>query len=98
MKDEVTKTKTRNAILNEQLKAKDKFIDELLKSTYMMNQAMNTGPPELQGEEKKEGTPSKGGIKNANKTYQELLEKGPYSILKLKKQVADLKEMIQNKT
>jgi len=41
MQDDVTRTKTRNAILQEQLKAKDRFIDELLKSTYMMNQAMS---------------------------------------------------------
>jgi len=37
MKGEITKTKTRNQMLLEQLKTKDKFIDEILKSTYQMN-------------------------------------------------------------
>ena len=34
---ELTKTRTRYAILQDHLKGKDKFIDELLKSTQFMN-------------------------------------------------------------
>ena len=30
--------------------------------------------------------------------YNQILEKGPYSVLRLKKQIADLKELVQNKT
>ena len=34
LRDENLKIKTRNSIQQDQLKQKDKFIDELLKSTY----------------------------------------------------------------
>lgn len=36
--DENLRTKTRNQIISEQLKAKDKFIDELLKSTQALTE------------------------------------------------------------
>ena len=36
--DENLRTKTRNQILSEQLKAKDRFIDELLKSTQALSE------------------------------------------------------------
>lgn len=40
---ELTKTKTRMAVLQEQTKGKDKFIDELLKSSQFMHNAILTG-------------------------------------------------------
>ena len=68
MDEEVTQIKTRNAVLQEQLRAKDKFIDELLKSTYMMNQAMmSSGIPELTSLENSSsrgaGSPPRGEVK-----------------------------------
>ena len=36
-------------------------------------------------------------MNDPNSAYALLMEKGPYSVLKLKKKVQDLKEMIQNK-
>ena len=53
--DELTKTKTRNAILQQQLKEKDKFIDELLKSTYLMNQALVSKNEQLAAEKQTKG-------------------------------------------
>ena len=52
--------KTRYAILQENMKSKDKFIDELLKSTQFMNQAI------LQGIDAKglKDMMAAGGIKN----------------------------------
>ena len=49
---ELTKTKTRYAILQDHMKGKDKFIDELLKSTQYINNAILSGtdpsmPPHL---------------------------------------------------
>lgn len=41
--DDNTKLTTKQAILKDQIKSKDKFIDELLKSTYVMSQAMGMG-------------------------------------------------------
>ena len=43
VQDENTKLRTKNMIQKENLKSKDKFIDELLKSTYVMSQAMGMG-------------------------------------------------------
>ena len=40
---ENTKVKTKLAIQQDHLKNKDKFIDELLKSTYVMSQAIGMG-------------------------------------------------------
>ena len=41
--DSFLKLKTKQANLNNQMKNKDKFIDELLKSTYVMSKAMGMG-------------------------------------------------------
>ena len=61
--DELTKTKTRNAILQQQLKEKGKFIDELLKSIYLMNQALVSNNEQLAAEkdQKGENNTNKGG-------------------------------------
>ena len=37
MKEELLKTKTRYQMVNHQLKEKDRFIDDLIKSTMTMN-------------------------------------------------------------
>lgn len=37
LNEENTKLKTKNAIQSDHLKQRDKFIDELLKSTYVMS-------------------------------------------------------------
>ena len=38
-----------------------------------------------------------GDMNDPSSAYAQLMEKGPYSVLKLKKKVQDLKEMLQNK-
>lgn len=89
--EELTRTKTRNAILQEQLKAKDKFADELLQSTFKANQAR--GKPNAESSHP-------GSTKNFPGTLAGSGPKGerPYSVLKLRKQVNDLRELVQNKT
>ena len=119
--DENTKLKTKHAILKDQIKNKDKFIDELLKSTYVMSQAMGMGGfgslkktlielrrskrgSKLKKNQDDESGDKKENLKaeqmnNAAHNYfqQNFLEKGPYNLLKLKKQVNELKEMLSNK-
>lgn len=114
------KLKTKNTIQKDHLKTKDKFIDELLKSTYVMSQAMGMGGfnqlktnilSMRNGSKGKKQSNSMGGtpdiidfdknekMNSAAHNYfrQNFLEKGPYNILKLKKQVNQLKEIIHLK-
>lgn len=124
---ENTKAKTKLAIQQDHLKNKDKFIDELLKSTYVMSQAIGMGglgnlkrslaqsraiaKSALQKQNKSPRDDSGQKIldpqqKRMNKELnssaqnyfaQNFLDKGPYNLLRMKKQVNDLKELIQLK-
>ena len=40
LNDDINKTKTKNAIFETQLKQKDSFIDEIIKSTSMVDKAI----------------------------------------------------------
>jgi hypothetical protein len=99
---ELTKTKTRYAILQEHMKSKDKFIDELLKSTQFMNSAILNGTDaqairDMVHQQVSSAIPKDTGNADSS-AYRELMENGPYSILKLKKKCQDLKSLLQLKT
>ena len=68
-----------------------------------MNQALVSNNEQLAAErqQKNASSPHKGNSGTNDEpasAYQQFLEKGPYSVLKLKKKVADLKELLLNKT
>lgn len=111
LNEENTKLKTKNAIQSDHLKQRDKFIDELLKSTYVMSQAMNAGGfgefrktlEQLKaarklskGESKTESQKLQNDLNQQAQDYfqQNFLEKGPYNMLKLKKQLNEMKELL----
>ena len=62
-----------------------------------MNQALVSNNEQLAAEKQGGAKPSTNNDESAQ-AYQQFLEKGPYSVLKLKKKVADLKELLANKT
>ena len=93
--EELLKTKTRQQMLAQQMKEKDKFIDELIRTTLPTGVATVTMPDGGQGVPS--GSLATLESSKAEKT-KSLLEGGPYSVLKLRKRVQDLKELLQNKT
>ena len=94
------------AVLQEQTKSKDKFIDELIKSSQFMHNAILTGMDSQsiqdiiagQTAENKESINQQTSLDKNSLQYKELVSNGPYSILKLKKKCQDLTELLQLKT
>ena len=74
--EEVTKLKTRLAILSEQDKNKDKFIEDLVKQIFALSSAIDS-PDEFQSQMNME--------QQMGHFIQNLMKKGPYKVLKMKK-------------
>lgn len=91
--EENTKLKTKHATQNAQLKSRDKFIDELLKFTLILSEKMG-----LQMGLDSSHADNQDLVQNAQEYFnQNFVQKGPYGMLKLKKQVCDLQELVSQR-
>lgn len=88
---ELTKIKTRYAILQEHLKGKEKFIDDMLRKAPISSHFDPNGYSTNGSPVKYDGL---GGYSSGEGSVDRLIAKGPYSILKLKKKVQDYKELL----
>jgi hypothetical protein len=78
--EEVTKLKTRLAILSEQDKNKDKFIEDLVKQIFALSSAIDS-PDEFQSQMNME--------QQMGHFIQNFMKKGPYKVLKMKKLLSE---------
>jgi hypothetical protein len=84
---ELTRVKTRFQILQDHMKGKDRFIDEMLRHASRVHNVQGYN-----------SQTNDGGYSSAGENFEKMVNKSPYNALKLKKKLNDCKEMLAYRT